>query len=149
VGWHQDYSYWTRTKPVAHLTAWIALDDADQENGCVRYVPGSHQWNLLPKKNLANDMDAVLRILSEDQKREFKPIPNVLKAGQASFHHPLTLHGSYENRSARPRRGALVNVMLDGVVSDSDEPLLDGVPVIPRGERIGGQFFPLLNFEKS
>ncbi|MBA3242308.1 MAG: phytanoyl-CoA dioxygenase family protein, partial [Acidobacteria bacterium] len=41
VAWHQDYSYWTRTTPLAHLTCWVALDDATRENGCVHYVPGS------------------------------------------------------------------------------------------------------------
>ncbi len=35
VAWHQDYSYWTRTKPMAHLTCWIGLDDSTIENGCV------------------------------------------------------------------------------------------------------------------
>ena len=48
VAWHQDYSYWTRTQPMAHLTCWIALDDSTSENGCLYYVPGSHKWNLLP-----------------------------------------------------------------------------------------------------
>ena len=38
----------------------------------------------------------------------------------------------------------MINVILDGVMSNSDEPLLEGVPVIPGGERMGGQFFPLL-----
>lgn len=147
VAWHQDYSYWTRTRPMAHLTAWIALDDSDLENGCVHYVPGSHRWNLLPKKGLAVDMNAILDVLTDDQKGSFCPVPSVLKAGQASFHHPLTLHGSYENRSSRPRRGAVVNVLLDGVVSDSNEPLLAGVPPIPRGAKIEGRFFPLLHPE--
>src|SRR5438552_10294116 len=44
VAWHQDYSYWTRTKPIAHLTCWIGLDDSAEENGCLHYVPGSHKW---------------------------------------------------------------------------------------------------------
>ena len=48
VAWHQDYSYWTRTVPMAHLTCWIGLDDSTVENGCVHYVPGSHRWPLLP-----------------------------------------------------------------------------------------------------
>src|SRR5205807_3498058 len=47
VAWHQDYSYWTRTQPLAHLSCWVGLDDSTQENGCVHYVPGSHRWNLL------------------------------------------------------------------------------------------------------
>lgn len=145
VAWHQDYSYWTRTRPMAHLTCWIGLDDSTEENGCVHYVPGSHKWNLLPRTGLANDMNAVLDVLTPEQREQFKPVSIVLKAGQASFHHPLMLHGSYENRSDQPRRAAVINFIRDGVVSDSDEPLLEGVPVIPKGEKIGGRFFPLLS----
>ncbi len=48
VAWHQDYSYWTRTQPMTHLTCWIALDDSTRDNGCLYYVPGSHRWELLP-----------------------------------------------------------------------------------------------------
>lgn len=147
VAWHQDYSYWTRTKPVAHLTCWIGLDDSNEENGCVHYVPGSHKWDLLPRTDLASDMEAVLSVLTEDQRAAFKPVPIVLKAGEASFHHSMTLHGSFANTSARPRRAVVINMIRDGVVSDSDEPLLAGVPIIPKGEKLQGQFFPLLRAE--
>lgn len=144
VAWHQDYSYWTRTKPIAHLSCWIALDDATRENGCVHYVPGSHLWNLLPVSGLADQMDAINALLSIEQKEQFKPVPIELTKGQASFHHPLMVHGSYENRTDRPRRGTVINVFSDGVVSASDQPLLAGVPLIPSGKKIEGQFFPLL-----
>ncbi len=147
VAWHQDYSYWTRTKPVAHLTCWIGLDDSNEENGCVHYVPGSHRWDLLPRTDLASDMEAVLSVLTEDQRAAFKPVPIVLKAGEASFHHSMTLHGSFANTSARPRRAVVMNMIRDGVVSDTDEPLLAGVPIIPKGEKLQGQFFPLLRAE--
>jgi len=144
VSWHQDYSYWTRTKPMAHLTCWVGLDDATTENGCVRYVPGSHRWNLLPTTHLAKGMEAILDVLTDEQRAAFKPVPCELKAGEAVFHHPLMLHGSYANRSPRERRAMVVNMFRDGTLSDSDEPLLEGVNVIPRGEKMGGQFFPLL-----
>ncbi len=144
VAWHQDYSYWTRTKPLAHLTCWIGLDDSTRENGCVHYVPGSHRWPDLPKTGLTGDMDSIQSVLTDEQKELFKPIAVELKKGEASFHHPRMIHGSYANRTDRPRRGAVINVILDGVRSNSDEPLLEGVPVIPRGEPMGGQFFPLL-----
>ena len=144
VAWHQDYSYWIRTKPMAHLSCWIGLDDSTRENGCVHYVPGSHRWNLLPITGLADDMDAIQTVLTDEQKREFRPIAVELKRGEASFHHPLMVHGSFENRTDRPRRAAVINVFQDGVVSDSDEPLLEGVPAIARGKKIEGQFFPLL-----
>jgi ectoine hydroxylase-related dioxygenase (phytanoyl-CoA dioxygenase family) len=144
VAWHQDYSYWTRTRPMAHLTCWIALDDSSLENGCVHYVPGSHRWPLLPKPVLAGDLEAIRSVLSKEQQASFRPVAIELKAGEASFHHPLMLHGSPENRSPRVRRGAVVNFVRDGVRSDSDDPLLAGVPAIPRGEPLGGRFFPLL-----
>jgi ectoine hydroxylase-related dioxygenase (phytanoyl-CoA dioxygenase family) len=145
VAWHQDYSYWTRTKPIAHLTCWFTLDDATTENGCMYYVPGSHNWGLLDKPELAGDMDGIQSYLSEAQKAQFKPIPIELKKGFGTFHHPLLVHGSYENKSNRPRRAIVINVFADGVISDSNEELLHGVPIIPKGEKMKGQFFPLLN----
>ena len=149
VAWHQDYSYWTRTVPVDHLTCWIGLDDSTRANGCVHYVPGSHKWDLLPRGNLANEMDAIFDDLTEEQRQSFKPVPIELKAGEASFHHPLTVHGSFENFSGKPRRAVVINVVADGVRSDSDAPLLDGVPPIPRGEKLDGQFFPLLYYAQE
>jgi ectoine hydroxylase-related dioxygenase (phytanoyl-CoA dioxygenase family) len=144
VAWHQDYSYWTRTEPMEHLTCWIALDDSTRDNGCLYYVPGSHRWNLLPVTGLAGDMDEIRTVLSPAQLETFKPVPAEVKRGQCTFHHPLMVHGSYENRSAKPRRATLVNAFRDGVRSGADEPLLNGVPPIPRGQKMGGKFFPLL-----
>ena len=144
VAWHQDYSYWIRTEPIAHLSCWIGLDDSTRENGSVHYVPGSHRWNLLPMTGLANDMDAIQSVLTEEQKAQFKPVAIELKKGECSFHHPLMVHGSHENRSDHLRRGAVINVFRDGVRSASNGPPLEGVPPIPVGEEMGGQFFPLL-----
>jgi len=129
---------------MAHLSCWIGLDDSTRENGCVHYVAGSHRWSLLPITGLANDMHSIESVLSADQQDEFDPIPIELKAGECSFHHPLMVHGSYENRSDCPRRGAVINVFRDGVCSASNEALLAGVPPISAGERMAGQFFPLL-----
>ncbi|MBA2526042.1 MAG: phytanoyl-CoA dioxygenase family protein [Pyrinomonadaceae bacterium] len=144
VIWHQDYSYWTRTQPMAHLSCWIGLDDSTRDNGCVHYVPGSHLWNLLPREDFANDMDAIQAALTPQQRREFNPVAIELKKGECFFHHPLMVHGSFENRTERPRRAAVINAFRDGVRSASNEPLLRGVPPIPAGARMEGQFFPLL-----
>jgi phytanoyl-CoA dioxygenase PhyH len=144
VAWHQDYSYWTRTEPMSHLTCWIALDDSDRDNGCLYYVPGSHRWKLLPVTGLTGNMDEIMTVLSPEQKQAFRPVPIELKRGQCTFHHPLMVHGSYANRSQRPRRATLINAFRDGVRSAADEPLLAGVPSIPKGHKMEGQFFPLL-----
>jgi ectoine hydroxylase-related dioxygenase (phytanoyl-CoA dioxygenase family) len=144
VAWHQDYSYWTRTTPMAHLTCWTGLDDADTHNGCMYYIPGSHRWNLLNMPELAGDMNGIQRFLSEEQKAQFKPIPVELRKGFGSFHHPLLVHGSYENKTDRPRRAFVINVFRDGVISNSNEVLLTGVPPVPKGNKMEGDFFPLL-----
>lgn len=144
VAWHQDYSYWTRTQPLAHLTCWIGLDDSTRDNGCVHYVPGSHAWPDLPITGLTGDMDAIQSVLSDDQKEMFKPVAIELKKGEASFHHPRMIHGSFANTTGSPRRATVINVFRDGVKSASNAQLLEGVPVIASGEKMCGQFFPLL-----
>jgi ectoine hydroxylase-related dioxygenase (phytanoyl-CoA dioxygenase family) len=145
VAWHQDYSYWTRTKPVAHLTCWCGLDDATKENGCLQYIAGSQRWGLLPKTVLAGDIAGIKDFLNDEQKKQFEnPQYAEVKAGEAIFHHSLTLHGSGENKSDKPRRAFVINAFADGVISDSNEPMLDGVPIVNKGEKMQGQFFPLL-----
>ena len=83
-------------------------------------------------------------MLNEEAKDAFQPVCVPLKRGEATFHHPLLVHGSKENHSDRPRRATVLNVFRDGTLSDSDEPLLQLVPVIPRGQPVTGQFFPKL-----
>src|SRR3569833_2938800 len=129
---------------MAHLTCWIALDDSTRDNGCVQYVPGSHRWPLLPITGLAGDMNEIRTVLNDEQRAQFQPVAVPLKRGEASFHHPLMVHGSYENRTDRPRRAAVINVFSDGTRSASDGELLAGVPPIPSGEPMAGRFFPLL-----
>lgn len=144
VAWHQDYSYWTRTIAMQHLTCWVGLDDATTENGCLQYIPKSHRWGLLDKPELAGDMNGIMEYLTDIQKSEFTPLPIELKKGYATFHHPLLVHGSYENKSERSRRAFVLNVFADGVVSNTDDELLKGVPVIKKGKKMQGKYFPLL-----
>ena len=144
VAWHQDYSYWTRTVAMQHLTCWTGLDDATVENGCLHYVPKSHKWGLLDAPSLAGDMNGLMKYLTEEQKKEFKPVAIEMKKGYGTFHHPLLVHGSYENNSEISRRAFVINVFADGTVSNTDDELLAGVPIIPKGHKMQGKFFPLL-----
>ncbi len=144
VAWHQDYSYWTRTVAMQHLTCWCGLDDATVENGCLHYIPKSHTWGLLDAPEIAGDMNGIMQFLNEEQKEQFKPVPIALKKGHATLHHPLLIHGSYENTSDTPRRAFVLNAFADGTVSNTNDSLLQGVPIIPKGEKMQGKFFPLL-----
>ena len=150
VAWHQDFSYWTFTKPMNHLTCWIGLDDANDDNGCLYYIPGSHKWGLLPVTGLAGDMDAVQKILNQEQLASFnKRKANELPKGYASFHHPLTLHGSYANTSDRSRRAVVINAMGPNTVSNiANYDRLDALKHFPPlgkdGQLLESKFFPLL-----
>lgn len=149
VAWHQDYSYWTRTIAMQHLTCWTALDDATIKNGCLHYIPKSHTWGLLNAPELAGSMDGILDYLTPEQKANFNPVPVEMKAGYATFHHPLLVHGSYQNKSNRPRKAFVLNVFADGTVSDTNDELLGGVPPITKGQKMQGKFFPLLYSKQS
>lgn len=145
VAWHQDYSYWTRTTPLQHLTCWVGLDDASIANGCLQYIPKSHRWNLLDRTTLAGSMNGLDKFLTEEQRKQFAhKVPIEMRKGYGSFHHPLLVHGSYGNESPFPRRAFVLNVFADGTLSNSNETLLNGVPTIEPGKKMEGQFFPLL-----
>jgi len=135
----------TFSPPPVLPACWIGLDDSTQENGCVHYIPGSHRWDLLPITGLAGDMAAIRDVLSDEQWAQFNnPVAVELKKGECAFHHPLMVHGSFENRSDRPRRAVVVNTVRDGVCSATNDSLLGGVPALPTGKPLGGPFFPLL-----
>ena len=79
--------------------------DASIDNGCLHYIPGSHKWDLLPVTGLADDMASIKRVLNGEQWETFQsPEAVELKAGQVVFHHPLAIHGSFENRTGQSRR---------------------------------------------
>src|SRR5438093_13611369 len=88
-------------------------------------------------------MDSIRDTLPEELKDKFEPVAIELKKGESSFHHARTMHGSRANDTPAPRRATVINVFRDGVTSKATEPLPEGVPAIPRGERMGGTLFPL------
>ncbi|MES2109082.1 MAG: phytanoyl-CoA dioxygenase family protein [Bacteroidota bacterium] len=149
VAWHQDFSYWTFTKPMHHLTCWIGLDDASTENGCLYYIPGSHKWGLLPITGLTNDMYAVKEILTKEQLGQFeRKFANELPKGYASFHHPQTMHGSYANYSERPRRAVVINAMDRNTLGNTQDydrtGELENFPEMLQDRRLESKFFPVL-----
>ena len=145
VAWHQDYSYWKRSTPSQHITVWIGLDDSRVENGCVQAIPGSHRWPLLDPTSLMGDMTDLDKQLTPEQRAAFKPVPLEQPCGTCSFHHDHTVHGSFPNKSERPRRAIVLNYMADGTVSNADDGvMMPGYKPIPKGEKIAGDWFPLV-----
>jgi phytanoyl-CoA hydroxylase len=128
IGWHQDAPYFQAISPPLALTAWVSLDDADVEAGCLWMVPGSHRWGVLEgylwqyresQLELADfrNMPRPPNLPPELEGVEWpgaRPCPT--RAGEVHFHHCLTWHGSPANRSNGFRRGYAIHYMPEGVV---------------------------------
>ena len=104
VSWHQDASYWPMT-PSKTATAWLAIDDADVGNACMRFVAGSHRHGHLPYRESDEEEHNVLDQTVEDVGRLGVPVDVELKAGEMSIHSDLLLHSSKANLSSRRRCG--------------------------------------------
>jgi hypothetical protein len=110
VPWHQDGAYWPM-RPLATVTAWIAIDPATRENGCLRVIPGSHRQGLFEHQGLAaNDM-ALSRELADGAFDPREAVDVELEPGQVSLHDALLIHGSNANPSGRRRCGYAIRYM--------------------------------------
>ena len=104
VSWHQDSSYWPLT-PSKAVTVWLAIDDADPGNANMRFIPGTHVLGHLTYKLSETDPSNVLNQTVPEVEKYGAPVDVQLKAGEASVHSDLLLHGSEANSSDRRRCG--------------------------------------------
>ncbi|MBB6729519.1 phytanoyl-CoA dioxygenase family protein [Cohnella zeiphila] len=156
VGWHQDYGYWQSSDTTNMVTAWIALQDTDLSNGGMMTILGSHKWGLIKDSDafFDQDMDALRRKFGGE--REWVEEPCILKAGQASFHHALTFHGSGANLTSAPRLSVVAHLMPGNTRYKAHTQRHDNVKYLgPRpkdGQPFDNEYFPLLfdrNAERS
>ena len=105
VSWHQDASYWPLS-PAKTATVWLAIDDADEDNGAMRVIPGSHRHGQIDYQQSSADEHNVLNQTVRDPlDYGGAPVALAMRAGQISLHTDLLLHGSEPNRSERRRCG--------------------------------------------
>ena len=107
VSYHQDAKY-IGLEPHNWVTAWVAITDSNEENGCMRMLSGSHKGNLKKHTQMFNSGNLLTRgqTISNIPKEKTKPI--ILKAGQMSLHHPTVIHGSDLNKSNDRRIGFVI-----------------------------------------
>lgn len=118
--WHQDGQYWP-IRPLATCTVWIAVDAATAENGCLRYIPGSHKTGRLLAHEQKDDPAYTLnQELLAGEYDESQAEDLILEAGQMALHDVYIAHGSEANRSPRPRRGMTMRMMPTTSVYDRD-----------------------------
>lgn len=138
--WHQDSPYWPSLQPkTSQVTAWVALDDVDAENGCMSMVPGSHAWGVnIDFLHTLGSFDAMPPEWSG------RPTPSVLcpvAKGCVHYHHGLTWHGSQANRSGRPRRAIALHYMTQETVFTRGGHLMDAFAEVPVGTKLTGERF--------
>lgn len=100
--WHQDEAYWEPGFDYQAVAAWLPLDDADAENGCLWFLPGSHRGEVRSHRHLHDD--PAVHALVTDPGDLSRAVCVPVRAGGASFHHPRTLHHAGANGSPRQRR---------------------------------------------
>lgn len=136
--WHQDSAYWP-IRPFQLITCWIALDEATVENGCMRFIPASHQLGLLPHKAgraLSHASGGTAAAVQEVEVDESQATAVPAKPGWGSFHHCLTVHGTTANTTPFRRRALISHYMpieFTYTGSADDKPAF---PVV-RGSRTG------------
>ncbi len=117
VAWHQDASYWPLT-PSKAVTVWLAIDDADRGNACMKFIPGTHVLGHLTYKLSEQDESNILNQTVPDIETYGEPVYVQLKAGEASVHSDLLLHGSESNTSSRRRCGLTLRYTSSDVRAD-------------------------------
>ena len=107
VSWHQDAKY-IGFEPHNWVTAWLAITDANEENGCMRMWSGSHKKKIKKHKDTFNENNLLTRGQTVQNVPLEDTTPNILKAGQLSLHHPMIVHGSGSNKSNIRRIGFVI-----------------------------------------
>ncbi|MFZ8920714.1 MAG: phytanoyl-CoA dioxygenase family protein [bacterium] len=111
VSWHQDASYWPLT-PTKTVTVWLALDDVSEQNGAMKFIPGSHRHGQIPfQKSDLQEHNVLNQTVTDPQGWGESAVSVELKAGQISIHSDLLLHGSEPNLSTTDRRGLTLRYM--------------------------------------
>lgn len=141
--WHQDAPLWPILAPMTEVTAWVALDDADESNGCMSMAAGSHLWG--------NQIDFLRSLQSfDDMPDQFaghavKVVRCPVQKGEVHYHHALTWHASHANTSGRPRRAIALHYMSQETrYVASGEHVMKSFVEVADGEPMQGDAFPLV-----
>jgi len=141
--WHQDWPYWPILAAPHQVTAWVALDDVDEDNGCMRMVPGSHQWgNAIAFLHTLKEFAA---LPAEYDHQRVSVVPCPVRKGHVHYHHSLTWHGSPANCSGRPRRAIALHYMTEQTrYQAAGTHVLKPLVEVPDGALLAGKHFPLV-----
>jgi len=145
--WHQDRPYWPMTvdesKPLHAFSIWIALDDVDENNGCMKFVPKSQKIKNLKSVDLVTPEDIFAQDGATGLDRNTAAIVR-MKAGSCTFHDGMTFHYAHANNTDKPRRALAIIFYEDGTIfSGADHPATKDQG-LKQGDRLEGPLFPKL-----
>ena len=139
--WHQDAPLWPIILPMTEVSAWVALDDVDEGNGCMSMVPGSQAWGN--QMAFIRDLESYDAMPDTFEDKSIAVIRRPVKKGEVHYHHALTWHGSHANTSDRPRRAIAIHYMTDETrYVASGEHLMKSFVDVADGEVLEGDHFP-------
>jgi ectoine hydroxylase-related dioxygenase (phytanoyl-CoA dioxygenase family) len=143
--WHQDFPYWPMNgkKDTKTLSIWVALDDVDENNGCMMFLPKSHRVGKLKPIDLVNPQD-VSEFTKGTIVEDKQPVMVRMRAGSCTFHNGLTFHYAHANKTDRPRRALVMIYMPDETTyNGKPHPITDGLD-LAKDQPLSGGLFPLL-----
>ena len=123
--WHQDEAYWPPDKAYTAAGAWMPLDDASVESGCLQFVPGSHRGPVLSHHHIGDDPS--VHGLAADDPDTTGAVAVPIPAGAATFHHQRMIHYAGPNTTAQQRRAYANEFQLAPVAAEvvDERPWLD------------------------
>lgn len=140
--WHQDLPYWPMNEPGA-LSCWMALDDVDERNGCMQFVPKSHLWGKFEPIRLVDAQD-LFALVPEPESKDFTPVIMRMPAGSCTFHNGPTFHYASSNQTDRPRRAMITIYMPEGITFNGRPHVVTDGLGLEVGGPIAGEMFPVL-----
>jgi phytanoyl-CoA hydroxylase len=121
TAFHLDVPYWSFSSPDA-ISIWVALDDATLNNGCLYFLPGTHKKTDYRDIGITKNMKAIFTVYPELASVEAVAVP--MRAGSASFHNGLCIHGAGANMTPRSRRAMTCAYMPDGATFNGTKNVL-------------------------
>lgn len=117
--WHQDQAYHDPTTRQRGVNFWLPLDDATVDSGCLHFVPGSHELDVLPHHPINNDPRIHGLEVDEPERWSADSVACPIPAGGATLHASYMLHYAEANTSGRPRRAYTLTFRLPAQQRDA------------------------------
>jgi ectoine hydroxylase-related dioxygenase (phytanoyl-CoA dioxygenase family) len=145
--WHQDAPLWPVLRPDTQVTAWVALDDVDESNGCMSMVPGSYAWG--DHMDFLRTQESGFTLPEAFEGHPVRIVSRPVAKGEVHYHHALTWHGSHDNTSGRPRRAIAIHLMADDTRFEAGgQHIMKQYVTVADGAKLEGDAFPVV-YEKS